>query len=115
MFKEIFEELKVKLLEGLKKAGKAFIDTLWEFLKDDVILSARKSLGIIDSYLHSTDGLNKKNAVIELIMLKIKLPLALKPFKFVIKKMVQDKIDEVIKELFEKGNELLNGGLKILG
>ena len=102
MFEEVFEELKVKLLEGLKEAWKAFIDTLWEFLKEDVILSARKSLKIIENYLNSTDGQDKKQYIIDLIMEKIKLPLVLKPFKFIIRKMVQDKIDTIIKELGTK-------------
>ena len=44
---EIFEELKVKFLDALQAALKAFKDTLWGYLKEDVILSARKSLGII--------------------------------------------------------------------
>jgi hypothetical protein len=115
MFEEVFEELKVKLLEGLKKAWKAFIDTLWEFLKEDVILSARKSLKIIENYLNSTDGQNKKQYIINLIMEKIKLPIILKPFKFIIRKMVQDKIDTIIKDLIGKGNIVVNSGLKIFG
>jgi hypothetical protein len=123
MFEEVFEELKVKLLEGLKEAWKAFIDTLWEFLKEDVILSARKSLKIIENYLNSTDGQDKKQYIIDLIMEKIKLPLVLKPFKFIVRKMVQDKIDAIIKELGEKADLYLttrqtvytNNNLKIFG
>lgn len=108
MFEEILQELKTKLLEGLKVAGKAFIDTLWEFLQEDVILSARKSLKIIENYLNSTDGLDKKKYIVELIMEKIKLPLPLKPFKFLVRKMVQDKIDDIIETLIKKGNVAVN-------
>lgn len=123
MFEEVFTELKSKLLEGFKEAWKAFIDTLWEFLKEDVILSARKSLKIIENYLNSTDGQGKKQYIIDLIMEKIKLPLVLKPFKFIIRKMVQDKIDTIIKELGEKADLYLttrqtvytNNSLKIFG
>lgn len=114
MFEEIFEDIKVKFLEGLKVAGKAFVNTLWDYLREDIILSARKSLKLIEKYLNSDDGITKKKTIVELIMKKIDLPLPLKPFKFIVKKIVEDKIDSIIKELLERCNITLNNKLKVV-
>ena len=114
MFKDILIDLKAKFIEGLKVAGKAFLETLWNYIKEDVILSARKSLKVIESYLNSEDGIIKKKYLVDLIMKKIKLPLPLKPFKFVVKNIIEDKIDEIIKELIEKSNMIVNNKIRIM-
>lgn len=115
MFKEIWNELKEKLVKGIKATCKEFLAILWDFVKDDVILSARKSLGIISTYLTSTEGLDKKEKIADLIMSKIKLPLPLKPFKGLIRKLIIKKIDEIVHDLINKGNLVLANGLKIVG
>ena len=123
MFKEIWNELKANLMTvvreawkkvweslktGLQATSKEFLEFLWEFTKDDVILSAQKSLGIIKSYLNSTDAKDKKEYIVELIMTKIKLPLPLKPFKGLVRKLVRDKLDEIINKLIKKSETRLN-------
>lgn len=115
MFKEVWQELLKKLIEGFKIAGKEFLRILWDFTQDEVILSARKSLGIIKSYLESSNGVKKKQEIIDLIMLKIKLPVILKPFKGLVRKLVEDKIDEIIKELLGIGENAIKGQFKIIG
>ena len=106
-YEEILNDLKVKLLEGLKVAGKAFIDALWEFIREDVILAARKCLKKIEEVINSQEGKDKLDKIVELIMQKIKLPIVLRPFKGLIKKMIKDKIEDVLHDIFGKGLELL--------
>lgn len=101
------ENLQQKVREGLKLAAKAFMNTLWTYIREDVILSARKSLKLIAALMTSPEAKEKKEAIIDLIMLKIKLPIVLRPFKFVVRNMISNKIDEVIKELLGKGLEVL--------
>lgn len=101
------ENLQQKVREGLKLAAKAFIDTLWEYIKEDVVLSARKSIKLIAALMTSPEAKEKKEAIVDLIMLKIKLPIVLRPFKFIVRKMVSDKLDEVISKLLGKGLEVL--------
>lgn len=101
------EELQPKVREALKLAGKAFLETFWDFLQDDIILSARKSLKLIEQYVHSKQGEEKRKAIVDLIMLKIKLPIPLKPFKGVIRKVVNNKLNEIIETLLGKGFEVL--------
>ena len=101
------ENLQQKVREGIKIAAKAFIDALWNYIKEDVILSARKSLKLIMAIMCSPEAEQKKEVIIDLIMLKIKLPLALRPFKFLIRKMLKDKVEEAIRGLLGKGLELI--------
>lgn len=101
------ENLQQKVREGLKLAMKSFIDTLWTYIKEDVILSARKSLKLIAALVLSPEGEAKKDAIIDLIMLKIKLPLVLRPFKGLVRKAIENKIDEVIKGLLGRGLEIV--------
>lgn len=115
MFKEAWQNVLTKLIEGIEIAGKEFIKILWGYLREEVILSARKSLGIIKTYLESADGISKKEEIINLIMLKIKLPLVLKPFKGLVRNIVKDKIDDVIKELLEISEDAITGRFKITG
>ena len=101
------ENLRPKLREGLKLAVKAFYTTLWFYIKEEVLLTARKSLGLIETYLHSDSLKEKKQAVIELIMTRIKLPFIFKPFKRLICNIISSKIDEILEDLLGKGFELV--------
>ena len=111
MFEEILaglkEDLLPKIKEAFKEALKAFLETFWKYIKEDVILSARKSLKLIAALMTSPEAKEKKEAIVDLIMLKIKLPIALRPFKFIVRKMVSDKIDEVLKTIIGKGLEVV--------
>lgn len=114
MDKEIFlkiaqfykDNLREPIREAFKKAVKACIKLFWEYIKEYVIDSARKSIAFIEAFLSSDAGEAKKQAVVELIMSKLKLPLPLRPFKFLIKKILKDKIDEVVNGALDKVKEL---------
>lgn len=101
------ENLQEKVREGLKLAVKAFFDTLWNYIKKDAILSARKSLKKIEETVNSNNGTEAKKKIIELIMSKIKLPIVLRPFKGLIKNAIGKKIDEILRTVLNKGFELL--------
>ena len=115
MFKEIWKELIEEIKRGLRVAAQAFCRALWEEIEGHVLLSARKSLGIIKSYLESTDCTDKKEYIVNLIMTKIKLPLVFRPFKGLIKNMVREKLDEIIKKIFGLADEAVSGHFKIVG
>ena len=109
------ENLQQKVREGLKLAAHAFFATLWDFLKEDIILSARKSLKRIEQIAHSEKGEKAKKKIVDLIMTKIKLPIVIKPFKGIVKKVVENKIEEIIDTILEKGDNALNNKLRIIG
>lgn len=111
MFEKILvwykENLQERVREGLRIAAKAFFDTLWNYIKEDVILAARKSLKKIEEIASSADGAEVKKKILDLIMSKIKLPIVLRPFKGLIRNLISKKIDEILHNIFGKGFELL--------
>ena len=111
MFEELTAEFKENLLpkvkEAFKEAFKEFLGIFWKYIKDEVILSARRSLKLIAALMTSPEAQEKKEAIVDLIMLKIKLPLLLRPFKGLIRNMVSDKIDEVLKKVIGKDIEIV--------
>ena len=105
--KEIWDIYKVKLIEGLRVAGQAFLKVLWDYIKEDVILSARKSLQLLTELVRSDAGQAKKAFIVDIILQKITLPIILKPFKGLIRKLLADKIEEAVIALINKGKEII--------
>ena len=105
--KEIWDICKVKLIEGLKVATKAFLEALWEFIRDDVILSARKSLQLLTELVKSDAGQAKKAFIVDIVLQKIALPVFLRPFKGLIRRFLADKIEEAVIALINKGKEII--------
>ena len=105
--KEILNALKDKLLQGLRIAGQAFLKVLWDYIKEDVILSARKSLQLLTELVKSDAGKAKKAFIVDIILQKITLPIILRPFKGLIRKLLADKIEEAVIALINKGKEII--------
>lgn len=105
--KEIWDICKVKLIEGLRVAGQAFLKVLWDCIKEDVILSARKSLQLLTELVRSDAGQAKKAFIVDIILQKISLPIILRPFKGLIRKLLADKIEEAVIALINKGKEII--------
>ena len=106
-FKEIFEKLKTPLLEGLKKAWESFLKTLWDYIKEEVINSAKKSLELLSELVKSEKGQANKEFIVDIIIQKISLPLVLRPFKGLIRKFLSSKIEETVEALINKGHEFV--------
>ena len=104
---DIMEHFVPRVKEGCKLALRAFIETLWDYLKEEVLDSARKSLTLIKTLWESAEVKEKKAAIIEVIMLRIKLPLVAKPFNGLIKKIIGEKIDDIVEMLLGKGFKAL--------
>ena len=96
------ENLQEPIREAFKYALSAFLKAFWEYVREYVIASARKSIFLIESFLISDNGKEKKEAVVEIIMSRLQLPLPLRPFKFLVRKILRDKIDDVVNGALEK-------------
>ena len=88
-------------------AAKAFVETLWNYLKEDVILSARKSLQLLTELVKSESGQAKKAIIVDIVMRKIALPAFLKPFKGLIRRFLADKIEDAVIAFINKGKEIV--------
>ena len=105
--KEILNLLKDKVLEGLRVAGQAFLKALWDYIREDVILSARKSLQLLTELVKSDAGQAKKAFIVDIVLQKIALPVFLRPFKGLIRRFLADKIEEAVIALINKGKEII--------
>ena len=107
-FKLFYKEyLQDKVREGLKLAFEAFYKTLWDFIKEDVLKAMYDSLKAIEAIVNSKKGQDKKEEIVDLIITKVKLPIVLKPFKGLVKKVILKKIDKLLHKVLGKGFELL--------
>ena len=102
-----FNELKDRVIEAVKQAGKEFIVRLWELLKNDIIVSAKQSLELLKELIKSEAGQMRKAFIVDIIMDRITLPVILKPFRGIIKKLLADKIEEAVIGLIERGQEFI--------
>ena len=89
-------ELLEKVKEALPKAVKAFKDTLWAEIKNEVHACAVEVLTDAEKFLTSVEGQQKEEAILDMIMAKIELPLLLKPFKGLIRKIIKSKLENSI-------------------
>ena len=102
-----FNELKEKVIKAITQAGKEFIRRLWELLKNDIIASAKQSLELLKELVKSEEGQIKKAFIADIIMERVALPVILKPFKGIIRRILADKIEEAVIGLIEKGQEFI--------
>ena len=111
MFEELTTYLKENLVprikEGFVIAGKSFINIFWDYVKDEAVLSARKSLKLITALMTTPEAEKKKQEIVDLIMLKINLPVVLRPFKGLIRKLIVNKIDEILHKIFGHAVDLV--------
>lgn len=103
--------LKNRLWERAKsallKAWDSFKETLWNEIKDEVKACAIELILDAEKYLTSVEAQQKEQLIIDILMSKIELPLVLRPFKIIIRKMLKNKIEETVQSLLNKGKEFI--------
>lgn len=110
--KEIFEEIALKtwcyiktylntyllykIKETFNKTKNYFLNSLIETIKEDVKLFLPNAVIKIEEFLSSETYEIKEKALIEYLYNKINLPIILKPFKFLLKNFIKEKIKELV-------------------
>ena len=92
------------LKETLEKTKNYFIDLLWESVKEEFTAKAKVAVDIINEFFNSPDYAEKEKAVIDTLFKNVNLPVLLKPFKPILKKVLNKKIDKVIKKYIAELN-----------
>lgn len=92
--------------EAFRLSWKFFVDTLWNSIKDEVNSKLKSTVKFIEFYFNSTDYEEKEKAVIDTLMKNISLPLPLKPFRGVLKKILKNKLKKVVSKSLKKLNTL---------
>lgn len=86
----------------MNKFLKKLIEKFAPKVKEEISELAKRAVGMLKFRVGNYDHTEKLNIVVDFVMSKVKLPLWLKPFKWVIKKVIRETAEGFIKEAKEK-------------
>ena len=86
----------------MNKFLKKIIEKLAPKVKEEINELAQKAVGMLKFKVGNYDHTEKLKIVVDFVVSKVKLPLWLKPFKWIIKKNIRDTAEGFIKEAKEK-------------
>ena len=86
----------------MNKLLKKIIEKLAPKVKEEIRELAQKAVSMLKFRVGNYDHTEKLNIIVDFVMSKIKLPLWLKPFKWIIKKIIRDTAEGFIEEAKEK-------------
>ena len=86
----------------MNKFLKKLIEKFAPKVKEEISELAKKAIGMLKFRVGNYDHTEKLNIVVDFVMSKVKLPLWLKPFKWVIKKVIRETAEGLIEEAKEK-------------
>ena len=88
---------------------KKLIEKFAPKVKEEINELAKKAVGMLKFKVGNYDYTEKLNIVVDFVMSKIKLPLWLKPFKGVIKKVIQETAEGLIEDVKDKIEDIKVG------
>ena len=86
----------------MKNFIKKLIEKFAPKVKEEISELAQKAIKMLKYRVENYDHTEKLNIVVDFVMSKLKLPLWLKPFKWVIKKVIKETAEGLIEEAKEK-------------
>lgn len=109
--KKAWDYVKVRLWGKIKEAcleaWNSVKETLWNKIKNEVKACALEIVLDTEVFLKSAEMQEKEKLILDTLMAKIELPIVLRPFKIIIRKILKDKIEETIQGLLNKGKEFI--------
>ena len=90
------------LKEVLEKTKNYFIELLWNTLKEEFHNLVEPAVEYIENYFQSASYEEKEKDIINTLFKNATFPVVLRPFKPLIKKILQKKLHELIKSCIEK-------------
>ena len=88
--------------EAALKAKDNFIETIWESVKEDFTENAKSAVAFVERFFESASYKEKEEEVMDILFKNINLPLLLKPFKPLLRKMLRDKVHALINKYLKK-------------
>lgn len=101
----IKEKFGPRIVEALKSAWEHFIEVLWDSIKQDIKEQVEETCEFVNNYLSSEEIKEKENIILENLLENIHLPILLKPFKPLIKKIIKKKMETLVKKTLRKLQE----------
>lgn len=107
--------VKEVLVKCIKLAGdwlldfakKAWEDCLKDYLHDQIQALAKQAATDLQALHDSKEYEDKKKEILDNLFGKIELPLLLKPFKWLIKKILYNEVEERVQSVLNKLNGLV--------
>lgn len=96
------EKFGPQIKESFKKAWQSFVDTLWDSVKDDFKAEITSTVQFIEHFFGTPDYKEKEEAIIDVLMKNVELPLVLRPFKGLLKSILRNKIRKLIEKTIKK-------------
>ena len=96
-----------RLKEAVLRAWESVKESLWREIEIEVKACARELIIDAETFLKSAEAEQKEKIIVDVLMTKIELPVVLRPFKGIIKKILRSKIHDTVRALLEKGKEFI--------
>lgn len=90
------------LKDSLEKTKNYFINLIWDSVKEDFAGKAESVVKFIDEFLKSDSYKEKEKAAIDTLFKNVNLPLFLKPFKPLLKKLLRNKVRKLVEKYLKK-------------
>jgi hypothetical protein len=90
--------------DTLNQTKNYFIEKLWDSVRVQLSSDIKTAAEYINYFYNSSSYQEKEKAAIDLLFKNIELPLVLRPFKSVMKKILKDKLHKLIEKHLKKFN-----------
>ena len=90
--------------ENALKTKDYFIDLLWNSLKTEFANRAKSATEYIEKFFNSPDYNQKEKEVIDILFRNVNLPLFLKPFRPILKRILHKKVQKLVSKYLKKIN-----------
>ena len=90
------------LKETFEKTKTYFINLLWDSVKEEFTTRIKATVEFIETFFDSPNYKEKEKAVIDTLFKNVNLPLFLKPFKPLLKKILKGKLHKLIEKYLKK-------------
>lgn len=88
--------------EAFIKTKNYFIETLWDTVKDELTSQVKGTILFIEQFITTPTYQEKEKAVIDTLFKNVSLPLALKPFRPLLKKILREKLQKLVSKHLKK-------------
>lgn len=92
------------LKDCLKQTKDYFVGLVWNSVKEDFATKAESAVQFIEHFFNSESYKEKEKAAIDTLFKNVNLPLFLRPFKPLLKKMLKNKVRELVEKYLKKLN-----------
>jgi hypothetical protein len=97
-----------KIKEAFIKSKEHFIEYLWSSIKENFKAHAETTIQGVESFFKSDDYTFKEKVITDALFEKVKLPVFLRLFKPLLKKLLKDKVHNFIRESLNKIHKRLD-------